>query len=961
MAVVALALLACASATSRAESPLDDATFVWHMADESNAVAATGRLAPRGVAKLGVALSGPDRDESLRRGGDGLVAQFAGGYLTLADDGDLTLNPKSWSILARVRDPSGAWQGTIVGDDGDDQHVSVALRGVDGAEKPRSDRNLNGGSVPTVYAWLTNPGGPRSVPGSPAILELVWGAREPNAARVDRIKQMQPESSWPNPLQQDVLNGIMKPFFPVGLIGATDWHDVVVSLTGPKLELWIDGVLVDEEYPIGLTRQRTLPFVVGDGFSGMIDHVALWQRALTAREIALISGGAEHVRKQELAILGDESTSMQYFRPRGHNRKAGDLIPYWDSQTDTFRLFYLILRRNMHSKWDGGHGGLEIWQASTKDLKAWTHHPVTIPITEQWEAWNGTGAVAFHNGQYNWFYPTPDYDGSHGGIQRAVSGDGVHFTKTKPHPFLEGGDCEIFQTEDGAFHMVKTGPARRANTKPLTDKTFVAWVQLADLEQAGGSVLTIEHPDGATFDALVFGERCPRRWMPGSNNFRRTPPAQTEWLEEQARPDEVVQMALVFRGRRGTLYRNGVEYTSYDIAEPVTFPSGSSLIVGKRHTTAGPPERAFFHGRVLDARLYDTALTAEQIDSLQCDAASGPQPLAWYDFEGGSTQDKMGNFPDGCLHGNARIENGELTLTSGDYLKAPGTSYTQTHLVSEDLETWLDQEAPFISSDKRLATCPNIFKFGKWYYYLCSSGFWRSPTALGPWTEHQPMRIDNLAVPKTGAFGNDRRIYAGFLSDGGWGGNSILRELVQTADGQLGTRFVPEMVPACGAPLPVEPSVRLRAERGRQVFELQNIPNNFRLQLEVVPHPGATRVGIELRADDREAGCELILEPQRQRVRFTKMTDSSGGGGAGPGIEAVAGLNRPFKIDLIARHDILDAEVAEFRSVTTRFWNPDGDRIRLSAENGAVTFRNIVIRPLEEAYQPYPGWSSHAK
>ena len=60
----------------------------------------------------------------------------------------------------------------------------------------------------------------------------------------------------------------------------------------------------------------------------------------------------------------------------------------------------------MHSKWDGGHGGLEIWQASTRDLENWEHHLVTIPITKQWEAWNGTSAVAFHEGRYDWFWPT---------------------------------------------------------------------------------------------------------------------------------------------------------------------------------------------------------------------------------------------------------------------------------------------------------------------------------------------------------------------------------------------------------------------------------------------------------------------------------------------------------------------------------------------------------------------------
>jgi hypothetical protein len=149
----------------------------------------------------------------------------------------------------------------------------------------------------------------------------------------------------------------------------------------------------------------------------------------------------------------------------------------------------------------------------------------------------------------------------------------------------------------------------------------------------------------------------------------------------------------------------------------------------------------------------------------------------------------------------------------------------------------------------------------------------------------------------------------------------------------------------------------LESEDQRQILELSAIPHDFRLQMEVVPEAGASLFGIELRATADQAGCELIFDPQRERVRFSKMTDSGGGVGAGPGIEAVAGLDRPFKIDLVARHDILDVEIAAFRSVTTRFWNPDGDRLRLFVEGGAVSFRNIRIRPLKGTYEPYPGWS----
>ena len=969
-----IALLLVLAVRSAGQEPLRDAAYLWHMADTSNAIGAEGNLRPQGNVSLGEPLKGSERTASLARGGDGKVAHLEDGYLALAKDEELEVNPRQWTLAIRMRDPQGTWRCPILGNYGSEKEVSFALRAVDGTKKPFADRNLGGGEVPTIYSWMFKPGGPRSVCGSSSLLEFVWGAEQSNAARVERIRRMQPERTWPNPLEQDVVNALMKPCFPVALIGPTDWHDIVVTLTGPKLELWIDGVLVDEEYPIGVTRQRTLPFLIGaehengdlrTGLRGLIDHVAIWNRGLSKAEIIALSGGADRVRKRELAILGDESPTMQYFRPRGHNRKAGDLIPYWDAQTKTFRLFYLILRRNMHSKWDGGHGGLEIWQASTRDLRAWEHHPVTVPITEQWEAWNGTGAVAFHNGRYHWFYPTPDYDGDHGGIQLALSEDGVHFTKTESHPFMEGGDCEVLQDDDGLFHMIKAGPTQRADTKPLTDKTLVAWVQVDDLDQGGGSVLTVEHADGQQFDAIVLGERLRKRWMPGSDRFQRTPHQQNDWPEETATPDAVIQMALVFEAKHAALYRNGVLYTEYDIAEPVTFPSGSSLLIGLRHTHA-TRQTGFFRGRILDARVYDKALSPNQLVALKPDSEGGPDPLAWYDFENGSLQDKTGNFPEGLLYGEAKIEDGTLILNHGDYFKTPGTLHTQVRLTSKDLQNWTEVDGPFIASDKHLAICPNVFQFGPWHYYICGSGVWRSRGPYGPWTEHEPQRLDNLAVPKTAAFGENRRIYAGFLTDGGWGGNSVLRELVQDDEGRLGTRFVPELIPACTDVLPLrfEPtaetaktdsSVRLEAKNETKVVSIPEIEGDYRLQLEIVPDSDVKTVGIGLRAGPApaEEGCDLIFQPAQKRVRFSKMSNSGGGIGGGPGLESVNSLDNPFHVDIIVRHDILDAEIAGFRSITTRFWNPDGNQIRLFVENGAVTFRNIRIRRLAESYAPY--------
>ena len=960
-------MAATTACTGQTPSPLDHATMLWHMGD-GGASAGGCRLATHGDVTLGVQLGGGELAESLRRGGDGKAARLDGGYLSLTDDAALAINREQWAVAIRMHDPSGTWLYPILGSYGSDGEVSMALRALDGR------RVMEASARSSIQAWMFRAGGPRSVGGSQSLLEAVWGAEEPNTARRHSVPGASDPNATPRTLAGDVRNAVMRVCYPVQLLDPTAWHDIVVCFTGPTLQLWVDGVLLDEEFPIGVTRPRALPFLIGAGqesgelkagFHGLIDHVAVWDRALTGEEITAVSGGAEHVRGRELTILGDESPGMQYFRPRGHNRKAGDCIPYWDARTNTFRLFYLILRRNHHSKWDAGHGALEIWQASTQDLREWKHHPATLPITEQWEAWNGTGGVGYHDGVYHWFYPTPDYDTDKGGVQHAVSTDGVHFEKTVPHPFMRGGDCEIYEDDAGLFHMIKAGPVRQAQTPTLREKTLVAWVRLADLDQRGGSVLTVEHPDGRQFDAIVFGERCPRRWMPGSDMFQRTPARQESWPEETAAPGEVVQIAVAYAGKRVTLYRNGSVYTEAAVRQPAVFPSGSSLIIGLRHTTASP-RSSRFHGSVLDARVYGSALAEAELRTLRPNESDGSRPLAWYDFANSGLRDRTGTFPDGTPDGSAQIVDGELRLDESGCFRSLGSVTTLSRLTSGDLLEWTPVDEPFIETDVRsVVICPHLFRFGDWHYFIGGNQWFRSRNEFGPWTPHEPRRLCDLHVPKTAPFGPERRIYAGFLRDGGWGGNEVLRELVQDEAGWLGTRFVPEMVPASGEALPVTflehgkeatDTVRLvAAGGGRAEARIPDVPQDARIQLEVVPEAGACTVGLELCAGPRpDAGCVLSCDLNRGEVAFSKRTDSAGNAQPGPVIRGVRNLDRAFTLDVICRHDVIDAEIGGFRATCTRFWNPEADRVRLFAEGGTATFRDIRIRCITESYAPYP-------
>jgi hypothetical protein len=149
-------------------------------------------------------------------------------------------------------------------------------------------------------------------------------------------------------------------------------------------------------------------------------------------------------------------------------------------------------------------------------------------------------------------------------------------------------------------------------TVPLREKTLEAWVRLDDLRQAGGGVVSVETLDGNVFDAVVFAEKEPGRWMAGSNFFERT---QSFGGPAEATADrEFVQVALVYHAD-GTIagYRNGRPYGKpYRSRGPVEFTPGQYRVVfGVRHEPAGG--NRMLAGVIARARLYDRALSPDEV------------------------------------------------------------------------------------------------------------------------------------------------------------------------------------------------------------------------------------------------------------------------------------------------------------------------------------------------------------
>jgi beta-fructofuranosidase len=399
-----------------------DAIVFWQMSRLDDATTKNNQLIGSGNVKVGVRLLGAEYDESIKRGGDGYVTEFRGGYLNAGQGprGKLNLTGKAMSLYIRLRVPSGKWNAPLI--------------------------SKYGGSNRLVYRLIAKDNGT--------------------------------DKSLVFELGTDVYDQPISVSVPIDMIGSTSWHDVIIRYNIYKMELFVDGVLVDEEYPMGSLRQgNDEPCMIGaesyenkisSGFHGLIDHIALWNRGLSDDEINLLSGGKQETAKRKKEILGIEYPITQYWKPIGHNTNVGDCMPFYHD--GLFHLFYLIDRRHHRSKW--GFGAHQWAHASTPDLIRWTHQPLAIAITKEKEGSICAGSVMFHQGMYYAFYATriPDIGEC---LSLATSINGIHFTKANPNPFAlpeppyRNGyyrDPSVFyDKQTGLYHLLVTAELEVSN------------------------------------------------------------------------------------------------------------------------------------------------------------------------------------------------------------------------------------------------------------------------------------------------------------------------------------------------------------------------------------------------------------------------------------------------------------------------------------------------------------------
>lgn len=207
---------------------------------------------------------------------------------------------------------------------------------------------------------------------------------------------------------------------------------------GFAFRLFVNGLLEDEEWPLGEPAEGEWEICAADSVSGLS-----------------YSEAGEYEEEAETLY----TKPFQNFVLPGHNTGVGDCMPF--ARDGRYCLYYLFDRRSHKSKC--GLGAHQWAQVSSSDLKTWTIHPMAVGITEQWEGSICTGSLIQKESRTYAFYAVRMSDGSSARLTWAVSEDGVHFEKsgkyfalTDPYEPVSARDPMVFRGADGQYHMLVT-------------------------------------------------------------------------------------------------------------------------------------------------------------------------------------------------------------------------------------------------------------------------------------------------------------------------------------------------------------------------------------------------------------------------------------------------------------------------------------------------------------------------
>ncbi len=261
--------------------------------------------------------------------------------------------------------------------------------------------------------------------------------------------------------------------------------------------------------------------------------------------------------------------------------------------------------------------------------------------------------------------------------------------------------------------------------------------------------------------------------------------------------------------------------------------------------------------------------------------------------------------------------------------------------------------------------CTFFFGWGKFDYVIGGfTGLWMKP-ADAPDSAYQDVVrqgldfYDGSNVPSITEVAGGRFLMAAWVPIRGWGGNLLIRELLQLPDGRIGSKWMKEITPATGR-------ARTLAERMVDTAAFVTDEESFLLVFDARPaHAHQGKLGISLLPEEDGAPtCELLIRLDERRAQFGPASTHGfaarekslreGGAPHGVGnyaIENLIGVDQPFTVRMLVKGcnkiggSLVDAEIAGRRTMLS--YRPGLSVRKLVFRTEGVELEKVQIAPLK--------------
>ena len=213
---------------------------------------------------------------------------------------------------------------------------------------------------------------------------------------------------------------------------------VEIVVLEPRIELYVDGKLVDEEWPLGNRLFELGDGVFADGVTSVEEYT---------------------FEEQKQPDIISTFTNAEGWQPE-KNVFVGDCMPHVDG--GRYHVLYLKDRHHHSSKW--GLGAHQFEHISTDDFVNWQIHPTVLPIEHSSEGSFCTGSWIKKGEKQYVFYTTRLPHGAPRPVKRTVSYDGYTYTKDESfkmyisdkYKVSVARDPKLVKDKNGIYHMFLT-------------------------------------------------------------------------------------------------------------------------------------------------------------------------------------------------------------------------------------------------------------------------------------------------------------------------------------------------------------------------------------------------------------------------------------------------------------------------------------------------------------------------